>query len=86
MNNLILKCWNGIYGCSSFIIEGWEYSFNNILEAGSYYKTIWGHCWIEDPMGQVLYRIPSAEEQRESQKALVLSKLYELCVIDKGGD
>lgn len=51
---MILKCWNGIYGCASFIIECWEYSFKNIDQAGEYYKSIWGYCWTEDTDGNVI--------------------------------
>lgn len=54
MENLILKCWNGLYGCSSFEIIGWEYDFYNIKEAQKYYKEIWGHCWIENNDGDVI--------------------------------
>lgn len=44
----VLKCWNGIYGCSSFEIIGWQYDFNNIEEAKKYYEQIWAKCWIEE--------------------------------------
>lgn len=44
----VLKCWNGIYGCSSFIIESWEINFRDINEAKEYYENIWDYCWIEE--------------------------------------
>lgn len=51
---MILKCWNGLYGASSFIIEAWQYNFKDINEAGAFYKEIWGHCWAEDENGKIL--------------------------------
>lgn len=44
----VLKCWNGIYGCSSFEVIGWQYDFNTIEEAKKYYEQIWTKCWIEE--------------------------------------
>ena len=78
MKTLILKCWNGIYGCSSFEIIGWQYNFKDILDAGAWYKDIWGHCWIEDDYGNVLYSIPNAEQRRTAAKNSTLNELYEI--------
>lgn len=49
----ILKCWNGIIGCSAFEIEI-ICGFKSIDEAGEYYKSIWGYCWIEDEAGKII--------------------------------
>lgn len=54
MEELTLKCWNGIYGCSSFEIIGWKYDFSNIHEAQKYYSDIWAKCWIEDLNGNIV--------------------------------
>ena len=82
METLVLKCWNGIYGCDSFEVTGWQYDFNGILEAGAWYKDIWGHCWIEDTCGNVLYSIPNAEQRQTASKTIIFDKLYEII---KGG-
>lgn len=52
MNNLVLKCWNGIYGCSCFEVIGWP--FKNLDEAGKYYKEIWPYYWAEDEEGNII--------------------------------
>ena len=54
MAEIILKCWNGIYGCCSFEIENWQDNFNSIDKACEYYVKIWGHCWVEDSKGNVI--------------------------------
>jgi hypothetical protein len=83
MGALVLKCWNGIYGCSSFEVIGWQHSFKDILEAGAWYKDIWNHCWIEDACGNVLYSIPDAEKRQTTAKNIIFNKLYEII---KGGE
>ena len=83
MESLVLKCWNGIYGSSSFEIIGWQCNFNDILEAGAWYKDIWNYCWIEDASGKVLYTIPNAEKRQEMSKSIIFNKLYEIM---KGGE
>lgn len=50
MNNITLKCWNGIYGCCSFEVYGWD----NLEKAGKHYKEIWPYCWAEDEEGNVI--------------------------------
>lgn len=55
MNNIILKCWNGIYGCSSFEVIGWQYD-GSLEKAGKHYKEIWPYCWAEDEQGNVIKR------------------------------
>ena len=78
MKTLVLKCWNGIYRCSSFEIIGWQDNFKDILEAGAWYKDIWNYCWIEDTCGNVLYSIPNAEQRETTAKSIILNKLYEI--------
>jgi hypothetical protein len=53
MNELILKCWNGCYGCCSFEVY-WKHLTNNINEAGEYYKEIWPFVWIENADGHTV--------------------------------
>ena len=51
---MILKCWNGIYGASSFEVIGWQYDFRYIKEAIKYYRDLWACVWVEDKKGNVV--------------------------------
>lgn len=41
-------------GCSSYIIEMWQYNFKTIEEAAEYYKQIWPCVWIENFKGKII--------------------------------
>lgn len=53
MDELILKCWNGVHGCCSFKVY-WKHLTNNIDEAAKYYKKIWSFVWIENTNGEII--------------------------------